>query len=176
MERIPSARVLLVAEALGYQGGRFSGIPMTSERIILGYQEGKGILPEYVASKALHRTSLSTLRPQGFAEPTATIVWKALLNTGLAPNHFVFWNALAWHPYVAEKGQLSNRTPLSSELAQGQAVLKAFLELFPGTRVLAVGAKAQQALQQLGVASEAIRHPARGGAAQFRSQLLARVG
>src|SRR5215831_20162658 len=79
-ERLSKARLAIVGEALGYRGGHFSGIPMTSERMLLGKQRHilAGIKPR--------RTSKPSVCPYGFSEPTATIVWGALLKMGALPD------------------------------------------------------------------------------------------
>src|SRR4029077_810823 len=90
-ERLGRVRLAIVGEALGYRGGHFSGIPMTSERMLLGKQ------PVILAGIKPCRTSKPWFCQDGCSEPTATIVWSALLNIGVLPDEFVLWNAFPWH-------------------------------------------------------------------------------
>jgi uracil-DNA glycosylase len=164
-ERLGKARLAIVGEALGYRGGHFSGIPMTSERILLRKQRHilAGIKPR--------RTSKPSVCSDGFSEPTATIVWGALLKIGVLPDEFVLWNAFPWHSFDPQRGLLSNRMPNKSEQAAGLPVLKAFLELFPCDQVLALGKIAAAQLEELDVDPHYVRHPASGGARLFRQQI-----
>lgn len=171
-ERLDTAKYLCIGEALGYQGGHFTGIAMTSERILLGYHEQKhGIPPDGVFTSILpRRTSKKEVNPKGMTEPTATIMWKALYHLDVDPYEVVLWNALPWHPYDPEKGMLSNRTPTDSELELAYPYLSRFLELFPDQMVIAVGRKCEQCLEAMGIACHRVRHPANGGAVKFRRQ------
>src|SRR5260370_6726750 len=67
-ERLGKARLAIVGEALGYRGGHFSGIPMTSERGLLRKQSVilAGIKP--------FPTSKPRICADGFLEPTRTTV------------------------------------------------------------------------------------------------------
>jgi len=172
-ERIGRADTLLLAEAIGYQGGHFSGIPMTSERLLLGGLRHKKLGPELVFSKLQpQRTSRTELKQDGFTEPTATIVWGFLVENAIDPRSVVLWNAFPWHPYQRQKGLLSNRTPSDQELVAGHRVLRRMLELGNFKQIVAVGEKSFSQLQQLGIAASKVRHPANGGAGKFRQQLL----
>src|SRR6201993_2046918 len=83
-ERLGKAKFALIGEAIGYRGGHFSGIPMTSERILLGKKKVSGIDPQQIlCSVKPRRTSKPAKCPDGFSEPTATIVWSTLLELGL---------------------------------------------------------------------------------------------
>ena len=188
-ERLDKARLAIVGEALGYRGGHFSGIPMTSERMLLGkrtavaalYQrqsiDGRirngGHRPslQVISNTKPRRTSKASVCPDGFSEPTATIVWGALLKIGVLPDEFVLWNAFPWHSFDPRRGRLSNRMPNKSEQFSGRAVLKAFLELFPCEQIVALGKIAAAQLEQLGVDTRCVRHPASGGAKLFRQQI-----
>ena len=171
-ERIGKARLALIGEALSYRGGHFTGIAMTSERILLGGATDGGIEPRDVFGGLLpRRTSKLQKNPRGFAEPTASIIWSALLELGLPADRFVLWNAFPWHSFDPRVGMLSNRTPTKTELAAGTPVLDAFLDLFPCERVVAVGRLAQAQLDNLSASVESVRHPASGGAALFRRQI-----
>jgi hypothetical protein len=162
-ERIGRARLLLVAEAAGYQGCKFSGIAMTSERQLAASPPMGG---EFFEGPT-RRTSREAVRPDGFTEPTATIVWGKMLEAGLQGRDWVNWNTFAWHP--SGETALSNRTPTHDELVAGLPVLRRFLVLFPRVPVVAVGEKARVTLEELGVpVVAAVRHPANGGATRFR--------
>jgi len=170
-ERRADARLLLIAEAAGYQGAKFSGIAMTSERILLGHLAQKGVQPEAVIRAPIERSSQPALKPLGFNEPTATVVWGTLLGAGVDPRAWVNWNAFAFHPHRPAE-PLSNRTPTRAELEAGQPILRAFLDLFARYQVVALGRQAAHTLTLLGVPHRAVRHPSMGGATRFRAEIL----
>lgn len=175
--RLKKVRLAVIGEALGYRGGHFTGIPMTSERILLGKRENAGIKPEDILSGAVpRRTSKYQKCAGGFSEPTATIVWNTLLQLGLRPEQFVLWNAFPWHSFDSRRGMLSNRTPTKSERSAGLPVLGAFLNLFSCDEVVALGRLAALQLRELDVDPHYVRHPASGGAKLFRRQIAKIVG
>jgi len=153
--------LLLLGEAAGYQGCHVSGIPFTSERLLLA-----GAIPRIAAPAG----RLST-RPSPWSEPSATIVWGALHELGLA-GRTILWNAFPWHPHRPGNPQ-SNRTPTAGEVEQGTPALAALLAAFPDVHVVAVGRKAEALLRDLGRVEAAVRHPAMGGAERFRAELRA---
>ncbi len=151
---------ILVGEAPGYAGCRYSGIAFTSERLL-----GDGAIPRI---PPLTRR-LST-RNLPFSEPSATIVWKTLYRLGIA-ERTVLWNALQMHPFRAD-ALWSNRTPTPAEIALGAPAMRTLVEAFPAARIIAVGKKADGLLSEMGIkTSGAVRHPANGGATEFAQGL-----
>ena len=77
LPRVGQARWLLVAEAPGYNGCKFSGIAMTSERQLLTIPDRIGLAPECRVS-----TVISGNNPQGRTERTASIVFSGQRRNG----------------------------------------------------------------------------------------------
>ncbi|MGH8101593.1 MAG: uracil-DNA glycosylase [Chthoniobacterales bacterium] len=168
--RIGTAGIAIIGEALGYRGGHFSGIPMTSERMLLGKIESvepRRIVPGITP----RRTSKINQCAAGFSEPTATIVWGTLFDMGIGPEEFVLWNAFPWHSFDPRRGLLSNRMPNKTECTAGLSILKAFIDLFPCKRTVALGKIASGQLKQVHIDAACVRHPASGGARLFRDQM-----
>jgi uracil-DNA glycosylase len=175
--RLRKARLAVIGEALGYRGGHFTGIPMTSERILLGRNEKVDVeATRFFSDIHPRRTSKRQICPDGFSEPTATIVWSSLLRLGLSPEQFVLWNAFPWHSFDSRCGMFSNRKPNQQELSTGAPLLMAFLKLFRCNEIIALGRIAAAQLEELNISAHYVRHPASGGAKLFRQQIAKTVG
>ena len=174
LELRTQASYLFIAEGLGYQGGHFSGMAMTSERILLGHHAD--IKPEAVlGSWRYQRTSNphcaklnKKQREEGFNEPTATVMWNVLTAHHISPFDAVLWNIFPFHPY---KGSdlLTNRTPDLAELDSGIEYTKMLLAMLPQAMVIAIGQKAATTLTSYGLASKPVPHPSMGGANRFKA-------
>ncbi len=168
LETVGPPRVLLLGEAMGYRGARFSGIAFTSERQLAG--------PDPVRlAWSRGRCAATSLLPRLWTEPSGTIVWRAL---GGVPNGVLLWNAFPWHPHrpgPRGRGQpdprLANRTPEPALVRDHFSLLQAVLDWAQPETVGAVGRIAATALGELGAPHVPLRHPARGGARLFAAQV-----
>jgi uracil-DNA glycosylase len=106
-------------------------------------------------------TSERQLTGAGPAEASATIVHRVLAELGLEES-VLLWNLVPTHPHQPGRPD-SNRRPTRAEIEAARPFLD---ELALGRRVIAVGRLAEAVL---GI--EAVRHPAHGGSADFRSGL-----
>lgn len=154
------AQYVLVGEAPGYQGCRYSGVAFTSERLLL-----EGAIP-FMPDLGQMRISR---RKRPFSEPSATIVWGALHEHGIADKTLLH-NAFPYHP-EGSKGIHSNRTPTELERKFGLELLSLFFNVFSGMKVAALGNTASKSLSELGIKHIKLRHPANGGATKFRNGL-----
>ncbi|NLF00316.1 MAG: hypothetical protein GX601_04990 [Anaerolineales bacterium] len=159
LEAFAGARYILVGEAAGYAGCRFSGIPFTCEAQLAG--------PDCLTWAERLNLGRSSTAETPWVERSARIVWKALGER----RDCLLWNAFPWHPFGA-RGPLSNRTP-GREVRAGREALECLLALFPQAQPYAVGRTAERALAALGIQTGAIRHPSHGGAAQFAAGVAA---
>jgi hypothetical protein len=156
---------LMVAEAPGYRGCRWTGIPVMSERIML-----QGIAKWDLLGAGYQPTSDV---PEGVAEATPTILWGAVIEYLDHPP--LLWNALPLHPH--KKGNRdSNRPPRAAELAMGEPFIQRVIALYAPELIFAVGRKAERSLSALGVDHVALRHPSQGGKADFIAGLRSAVG
>lgn len=172
--RIQNTKYIFIAEALGFQGGHFSGIAMTSERILLGHHPS--IKPTAIIGETGSRTSNANAlydrnyceRKFGFTEPTATMIWEEILNSRISPFEVILWNIFPFHPYK-EVSLLTNRTPDVNELNYGLGYVRLLTNLCPQAKIVSIGKSSAKTLDANNFDSIKLRHPANGGAPEFRS-------
>ena len=152
--------VLVVAEAPGPWGARFTGVPFTSERQLLD--------PAFpVAGRPSSAHFARTGEPQ--REYSGSIYWDAMLPYW---GRFWTWNAVPLHPHRPGE-PLTVRTPGVREVRQWHGLGAGVVEVLAPAAVLAVGRKAEGALQEIGAAPVYVRHPSQGGATLFREGVAA---
>lgn len=181
LELRQNAHYLFIAEGLGYQGGHFSGMAMTSERILLGHHPE--VRPEEVLGEWEYRRTSdpksrllkAAQRSLGFNEPTATVMWGSLHRHHLGTFDAVLWNIFPFHPYKAE-GLLTNRTPNGNELNVGIVYAKQLLEILPKARVVAIGQKSAATLKKFSIPCDCVPHPSMGGASDFKKAVAELFG
>ena len=169
MSRKPD--VLIIGEAPGYKGCRLTGVPFTSERILVKNENIFGF------SKGYRITDENGIP---VSEQTATIVWNVLAelmgirsdkgknyNTPKLP---LFWNAFPFHPY--KRGNIrSNRKPNREELKTGELFLRRMLEFSKFRKIIALGNAASVSLTSMHIPHTRIRHPSHGGKKEFEEGL-----
>jgi uracil-DNA glycosylase len=145
--------ILLVGEAAGYRGCRFSAIPFTSEAHLLMKVPVSG--------------QISSRRSTPWVEPSAKLFW---YNLKPFSQDFFVWNALPFHPYQ-EGNLLSNRTPTKKEFADHGHLLAGILGILKPAQIAAIGKQAESLLLGLGHSCTYVRHPSYGGKREFEEGL-----
>lgn len=116
--------VLIVGEAPGPRGCRFSGVPFTSEALLC-----KGALP-FIGRQ-------SSINDLPYSENSAAIFWRVLLP--YYPKFFI-WNSVPFHPYKQDE-ILSVRNPTRGEICIYSDLLSEIISLIKPKRIVAVGKK-----------------------------------
>jgi uracil-DNA glycosylase len=120
-----------------------------------------GEAPGYRGSRVsgIPFTSERQLTGSGPAEATATVVHRVLAELELE-ERALLWNVVPTHPGT----RFGNRRPTRAELVAGLPFVR---RLAQGRNVVPIGRLAQAAL-----GGEYVRHPAHGGAREFRARLI----
>lgn len=163
LKALPAPKYAFIGIAPGYRGARFTGVPFSDESRLC-----------YPGS-CYDRTST---RENAYREATAGVVIDLL-----GPRtDVVCWNIVPWHPHRADE-PLSNADPDAETIGYGLEALEYFFQrLYPETKAVAVGQIPAKALADFKVDGKQVeiaatlRHPARGGANEFREQAARILG
>lgn len=157
---------IIIREAPGYLGIPFSGVPLSSENIIINNDHFL-----YGTSKGYCRISECETPVY---EKTANTIWNILLSyKNIKKNTPLLWNAFPLHPHKPGK-LLSNRTPSKHEIDNLSYILRFLLnDLFPSiNKVIALGRKTESIIKKIDHNYDYlyIRHPSHGGSKKCKAQ------
>lgn len=150
-------RILLLGEAPGYRGCRITGVPFTSEFLLMNTMEGLNFFGK-AAGYMLPKNKEKLMK-----EATATIIWDAMIKFDILA---LSWNSFPFHPHKPDN-PVSNRAPLKRELEIGEKPLLQLIEIYNIEYIVAIGRKAETTLKKLNMPHLYVRHPAQGGKNEF---------
>lgn len=157
LKAIPNPKFAFIGIAPGWRGARFTGVPFTDEHRLC--------LPGSCYDR-------SSKRENSYREATAGAVMGLLGSR----TDVVCWNIVPWH--VHKPGEpLSNADPDTETIGYGLEAIEFFFNrLYPNVKVVTVGQLPADFLRGFKVQGREVdvvanfRHPAHGGAAEFRAQ------
>jgi len=152
--QLPDKPILLVGEALGFKGGKLTGIPFSSGQVFDRFDHP-------FLQQIRKNITLNNIE----SENTATIVWEYLTKRQITP---LCWNAFPFHPHP--KGyKLKNRAPSTKEIASGARYLKSLHSIFQIDTIIGVGNKGKYCAKKAFPDKEilSVRHPSYGGKSDF---------
>lgn len=152
-------KIILVGEAPGYNGCRWSGIPFTSEYIMLNRK-----FRIFSQSQGFQQSSTGRLKK----EISATIVWDTINDINSLP---LLWNIFPFHPHKPDDYS-KNRKPTDEETEEGKEYLEHIMNIYPNAGLIAVGEVSHKRLKELNIDHSKVRHPSFGGKELFRKQML----
>lgn len=147
------SNILLVGEAPGYRGSRRTGVPFSSEKIL--------ITNRFFNSNNKFEIENATVP---YEEISASIVWKTMDELQFYP---LIWSSFPFHPHELQNKE-TNRRPTIKEINLGKKYLKQLIDIFEIQIIVSVGRIAQKTLNDLGFQSTYLRHPSHGGAKLFQ--------
>ena len=152
---IEQPTILLVGEAPGPNGCRFSGVAFTSEH-------------QLVSGLLRFQGCQSSNRERPYKEPTATTFWRAVMAVeSRVSQRALVWNCVPFHPHGKDE-PMSIRAPTAAEIHQYAHILRGVIHMLKCERVVSIGNHAARAIRELDVATEHVRHPSHGGVAEFK--------
>lgn len=156
--------ILVVGEAAGPWGCRFSGVPFTGEKQLCMHA-----LPFQGHRSSKEKPLLETKKMPPYTSQSAETFWRVM-----KPYHpeFFVWDCVPFHPHDPDK-ILSIRSPKLEEVGFYSELLKEIIEIIKikPRHIVAVGRKAELGLRLIGVRPIYVRHPSCGGAREFRTRL-----
>ena len=162
-----SASVLVVGEAAGPWGARFSGVPFVGEKQLLDPS-----FPIRGERSSLFAPLRQTRLNPPFVSLSAKLFWEVLLPYR---DRIVVWDAVPFHTHKLGDA-LTVRNPSKKEVAQFGEMLRLVEAYVQPSRIVAVGRRAFEALEALGKSPVYVRHPSMGGKARFATGMQEAFG